>query len=349
MVFATIIASNYQSRAIVLAQSLRSFHPHATLVVLVVDRVPGYSGHWLGMSNVIEMGLADIRLDDLSCDRMRMYYDVTEFCTALKPQLLLTLLETNSTVCYLDPDMLIMDDISDVHTLAEQRSALVTPHCLTQMPRDGYEPDEMVLLRSGVFNLGFLAVSTEMRPFLTWWAAHLEVHCINDHKTGLFVDQKWFDLLPALASSYEVSRDPTLNVAYWNLYERWQEDPERRRPRLFHFSGFHPMLPDGVLTGHFQQTRPLGRNIECISALMDEYSQQLLHSGFETDATKQYGHGSFENEREITQRMRRSYRAAILAGDPGTPRDPWAHAGSDFCEWFDRREDAVSQEGKQSE
>ena len=109
------------------------------------------------------------------------------------------------------------------------------------------------------------------------------------------------------------------------------------------------MLPEGALTGHFRRTRPLGRNGECVTELMNDYVRQLLDSGFEADTARPYGHGSFENGEAITHHMRRSYRAAFLAGGPGIPRDPWAHAGEDFFAWYDRREDAASHVGKQSE
>ena len=37
---------------------------------------------------------------------------------------------------------------------------------------------------------------------------------------GLFVDQRWVDLVPALFDDYVVMKRAGLNVAYWNLHER---------------------------------------------------------------------------------------------------------------------------------
>jgi len=73
-----------------------------------------------------------------------------------------------------------------------------------------------------VYNLGFLAVrgSDVGRAFAEWWSQRLYFFCRDEWQSGLFTDQKWIDLVPALFPGVGVLRAPRFNVASWNLSER---------------------------------------------------------------------------------------------------------------------------------
>jgi hypothetical protein len=92
---------------------------------------------------------------------------------------------------------------------------LQTPH-LTGELDEGYHPTELDILRSGVYNLGFLGLtrSQETMRFLKWWQVRLHDRCLVDLNRGLFVDQRWMDLAPGLFDGVFVLRDPGCNVAY---------------------------------------------------------------------------------------------------------------------------------------
>ena len=103
-------------------------------------------------------------------------------------------------------------------TCLEAHDAVVTPH-LTEPLKDKRKPCDLDILRSGVYNLGFLAVKStkQVRGFIEWWADKLADHCRVAIADGIFVDQKWCDFLPSFVEKVLVDHNPGMNVAYWNL------------------------------------------------------------------------------------------------------------------------------------
>ena len=90
------------------------------------------------------------------------------------------------------------------------------------MPRDGRQPTEQDLLLAGTYNLGFIGVGNTRRG-----AAHARLveraagHRLasSTSRDGFFTDQKWIDFVPGLFDAHLV-KDPSWNVAYWNLATR---------------------------------------------------------------------------------------------------------------------------------
>ena len=166
-----------------------------------------------------------LRLDDIGIDldealRMAAIYDVTELCTAVKPWLLKKLLDQGATVAtYLDPDIKVYTPLDRVEAAAVEHGIVLTPHVTKPMPRDGLSKSETEVLLSGIYNLGFVAVSKQADDFLYFWQARLKRECIVDPQNMRFVDQRWVDFVPGLYP-VDILRDPSYNVAYWNLDHR---------------------------------------------------------------------------------------------------------------------------------
>jgi glycosyltransferase involved in cell wall biosynthesis len=216
MHFCTIVARNYLAYAEVLMAGVTRHHPEADRTVVVVDAVPGEELR----TDLATLLLDDLPLDPGELDRLRSIYDVTELCTAVKPSALTHLLDAGAEVaCYLDPDIVVHAPLVGLEERARAHDVVLTPHVLAPMPDDGLGITERTILLSGVFNLGFVAVGSRSRPFLGFWDERLRRHCLVDHGAGLFTDQRWIDLAPALFD-VAVVRDPGWNVAYWNLHER---------------------------------------------------------------------------------------------------------------------------------
>ena len=217
----TSLTFSYLPRARVLAETLRAAHPDWAIWAVLVDRAP--PGHadraaFAGFDRVMDV-------DELGIDRAWLFrHDLVEACTAVKGAMLRHLLDLGAKiVVYLDPDIAVFHPLASLHERLRHASILLTPH---QVEPDETAPaiadNERAALRYGTYNLGFLGVRNDAagRAFAGWWAARLHEACFDDPEAGLFTDQKYADLVPALFERVGIVRDPGWNVASWNLSRR---------------------------------------------------------------------------------------------------------------------------------
>jgi glycosyltransferase involved in cell wall biosynthesis len=281
----TIIARNYLPYARVLAASVARHNPGTRLTVVVLDD-PECSIRADGAFDVIHA--SELPFDPPSdFYTMAATYDVTELATAVKPWAFAHFFARGASLAiYLDPDTEVFDTLGPLEPMARAHGMILTPHITQSLPQDGKRPDERDLVLSGVYNLGFLALSAETaKTFLPWWRARLRRDCLNDTPRGLFVDQRWMDFAPTLFEP-KILKDPGYNVAYWNLPHRLlARDGDRilvngRPLRFFHYSGFSPRAPH-LLSKH-QQASPRIRLSESpiLAELCGRYAEALEAAGF---------------------------------------------------------------------
>ena len=334
----TIIAKNYLAHARVLAESFQRHHPDGRCFVLVIDETDGYVDPAQEPFVLVRPG--EIGLD--AWDEMRGAYDVMELSTAVKPWLLRHMLREHDDgggIAYLDPDIQVASRMAELEAALAEHAVVLTPHVLHGMPRDGRKPSETDILMAGVYNLGFIGLSgrDDAYAMLDWWSERLLTDCHVAPERGLFVDQRWVDFVPGLVSDLEIFRDPTYNVAYWNLPERaldrngdgWLVDG--RALRFFHFSGYSPDAP-GRLSKH--QDRVQLTEDDALWALCDAYGDALLAAGFDQVRTLPYEHDVLPSGMRLTKGMRALYRAGVEADEcPSSLFAPEGEAA--FVAWLD--------------
>ncbi|MFZ5638489.1 MAG: glycosyltransferase [Pseudomonadota bacterium] len=240
--FFTICAKNFLAYARTLCASVREQHPGARFYVALCDRVDGEIDP---AAEPFEIVLPEqLAIPDFA--GMAERYNITELNTAIKPFVFEYLFEQRDErrIVYLDPDILVLSPLIDVvERLGVDADAILTPHVLA--PAENAEIDDIKMLQLGVYNLGFVALhrTDRVREIVRWWARRLERQCVIDVPNGLFVDQKWANLLPSFIPRTLVLHHPGYNVAYWNLPQRrvvrgdaaWTVNG---RPLVFfHFSG----------------------------------------------------------------------------------------------------------------
>lgn len=306
----TIISRNYLAQARVLAKSFLEHEPQSRFYLLVVDSLPPDAE--------LESGITLLRPEELNLPDFNEFcfkYTLVEFNTAVKPYCLALLMERygEEELVYLDPDILVMKPLDEVRDAFSSGNIVLTPHITRPIPRDGLHPTEADLLFSGVYNLGFIALksSPDTRQFLNWWEERLEEGCTIDTARGLFTDQKWIDLVPSLFPSTVILRDPTYNVAYWNLHERTigrsggKFSVNGSPLTFYHFSGFHPDQPH-LLCKH--QVR--GQKVEQgtpLAELLHLYADLLMEQGYWMATRWPYGYATFDNGLTVHPLLRKLY------------------------------------------
>ena len=337
----TIVARNYLGLARVLEDSFRAAHPDIDFFTLIIDgSAADRSG--CGLTNVLL--IEDLELSPDVSEPMILMYGVTELATALKPATLQLLLNRGYDVAaYFDPDIWVREDVSDIFDQAALSGIVLTPHALQPVPRDGLEIRERGIMQAGIFNLGFIAVGTSAGDFLSWWHERLRIDAVVDFQNALFTDQRWIDWVPALFP-HSISRDPGLNVAYWNLHER----PLTREAggrllaadaplRFFHFSGFDLANPWVLSRFTGDDPRVLVSGDPLLQELCLTYAALLTGAGHESQRSLPYGYAAVPDGPLLTPAVRRVYRDAVIGSlpFPDPPTRPLSEPEA-FSRWFTR-------------
>jgi hypothetical protein len=304
----TIGSRNYLAQAVTLMLSLAQNDPLVRRVLVVSDGVPE------GLSD--DPALAGVALHDGAayCDdlaAMAAYYEPIELNTAIKPFVLRALLAEPgaTTVTYLDPDIVVYRPLERVRAVLDSAGIALTPHLTAPLPGPAL-PNDLGILRSGVYNLGFIGLRAgpEAIAFADWWAGHCRYDCRVAFDEGLFTDQRWVDMAPGFFDSIALLRDPAHNLAYWSLPGHqvgggpgvWEVDGQ---PLVFfHFSGFDPARPD-LLSRH--QTRTEVEPGSPLAAILADYGRRLQANGYGRWSATPYGFLAFADGRRITGLMRR--------------------------------------------
>jgi hypothetical protein len=324
----TIVSANYFHFAWTLAESFFGFHPQDEFHVLLVDRLPDdfvSRDPRVQVHEVEKLGLPSFR-------SLAFKYDITELNTAVKPTFLKSLLDGGAEkIIYFDPDIYLFRPVEMIYEALDNASVVLTPHLLspTTDPEHVYEND---LLVTGVFNLGFVAVSNsaQSRGFLNWWEERCLRFGFEDLRCGLFVDQKWIIHAPCFFDKIDILRHAGCNVAYWNLHERCVSEGEEgymvndNSPLVFfHFSGYKPALSD-QLSGKLR----LAQNIyPTLRKLLLFYGERLQANGAQVYPRYQYAYGQFSDGSLVTTLARRLYSVTM---DQWGDQDPFEVRGDFF-------------------
>ena len=279
LAFFTICSKNFIAYALTLSASIREHHPGAHMYVALCDRLDD-------AFDPAELPFELVQLEQLAIPDlagMTERYNITELNTSIKPFVFEWLFgqRGEQRVVYLDPDILVVSPLEDVdRRLGVDADAILTPHVLDPA-EGGVEIDDIKMLQLGIYNLGFCALhdTPRVREIVRWWQRRLETQCVIDVPNGLFVDQKWADLLPCFIGRTHILQHPGYNVAYWNLQQRhvargpagWTSNGQ---PLVFvHFSG-NSLQDESVFSRHSWQLN--AANVGEINELLREYRTRVF-------------------------------------------------------------------------
>jgi len=152
-----------------------------------------------------------------------------------------------------------------------------------------------------------------------------------------FVDQRWIDFVPGIFDAVVV-RNPTYNVAYWNLdhrHLRWTGsgyEVEGEPLRFFHFSGYRPDAPHLLSRHQGDRPRILLSEWPDVRRLCDAYGAELVANGYGVDDQDPYGIDRLANGLPIDDIVRTYYRdwvTSSLVGEAPPAPDPFDVAGAE--------------------
>lgn len=315
----TIVSRNYFAYALTLRNSFLKNHPGAAFHILIVDTKDD--------SFKINEGVEVTWVEDLNIPNFISYairYDILELNTNVKPTFLLKLLEKYKKVAYIDPDIKVFRPLDIIFDRLTEYSIVLTPHIVSPIT-DGMKPGEIDFLISGQFNLGFIAVNdTEQAiKMLQWWQARCLEQGYNEPTQGLFVDQKWVNLVPCLFSGVYIEKSFGCNMAYWNLHERLlgEKDDELIVNEIeplyfFHFSGL--LLNDENDISKYQNRFNLTQRPD-LRNLFSVYRQELRGNGHSSFQKIKYGFSNFSDGKFISLISRRLYTISEFPVESDNP------------------------------
>lgn len=304
----TIVSRNYMHYARTLMDSVAQYAPDADRVVGLCDK-PGdfdFSG-----DNFEILEMASLPVPDI--EKFIFRYTILELNTAIKPYVISALFAQGyEKVIYFDPDIRVYRSLDQMLSLLDEHQMLLTPH-LTGPLDDDKMPAELTILVSGSYNLGYIGLrnTPEMQQFAHWWEDKLHKDCVVDLERGLFVDQKWMDLVPGMYSGVFINRNPGWNVAYWNLKHRSVSEADGEftvngEPlQFFHYSGFSGAAK--TLSKHQDRYTKQSAG-PAVEKLCGGYASMLEANGMAETSRIPYAYGTFADGTPIPDFARYIYR-----------------------------------------
>jgi len=310
----TIISKNYLPHARVLTETFLKNNPNGKVYVLLVDNIDNKFNpkkEKFSLINIEEIGIKNL-------ESFCFKYTILEQNTGAKAHLLKYLFEKYKLkkLAYFDPDIIFTNNLENLWKLLDEKSIVLTPH-LTEPIKDGKHPSEFDILRSGSYNLGFIALSYNetTTKLLDWWIPHLLESGYSDVGKGLFTDQKWIDLVPSIFDDVYIIRHPGYNVAYWNLMQRDVKistdktiSVNNKPMYFFHFSGFSPENMENVSK---HQNRFGLKNIENVRPVFELFRDLLVEKGYFESKDWKCKFDYFDNGIKIPNLARKVYAEAI--------------------------------------
>jgi hypothetical protein len=314
----TIVAKNYIPLANILGDSIKEKNGSVEFKIFVADEIENDVNELSSNFQLIESQKLNIP-DFFS---LAFKYNLTEFCTAIKPFCFEFLLDSGyNKIVYFDPDIYVFSSLLPIINNLDNASIILTPHLTeSQDLYTGHWP-EGGLSNSGIYNLGFLALKNSEIGcnLISWWKNRTITMCYIEPREGYFTDQKLMDFVPALFNDVLIEKNIGFNVALWNVHERKIEKKDdlyyvayRSKTSsgmdlltFVHFSNLHFPLYDNFDDFH---PFPLDAYSDFLE-LTYFYSQKLKEYNFLNILSKfPYTFDYFSNGEKISKIHRRIFR-----------------------------------------
>lgn len=211
--YCSLASLRYLPTVLTAAKSLQRCSPLASIYILVIDISPRDIFKLQSLlPEVNYLSLEDVRPSlDFSCN----IYNDLEFCCSLKPFLIQHIFSVSHLdyLIYFDSDSYFVQSPEKFFPTLPNSEIYLFSHLVLSNINS-----ELLALRHGLFNAGFLIVSSSASNFIQWWIERCVSHCFLEPNQNIFVDQNWLSLVPLLFDSVSIVTHPhSFNVGYWNI------------------------------------------------------------------------------------------------------------------------------------
>lgn len=303
----TISSKNFIAHARTMIKSVAANNTDCDYFFLLADEIENKFNRNEEPFEVVEA--RELGIDKF--EEMAFKYDIVEFNVSLKPFLIKWLLQKGyKKVLYFDADIMVCHRLDVITDLLDHNSIIITPHILSPIPvEDSFNFREAGFLKDGTYNLGFIAVSKtdETETFLNWWSLKCADECYREVETGLFVDQKWIDLVPTLFSGVHILKHPGCNIGYWNFHERKLRGlivNDNKPVLFFHFSGLDIENIDQI--SKYQDCYTLTSRTD-LKEIFENYKKCVQANGYNEAKDLTYKYGKYDNGVKIGSIARRLF------------------------------------------
>ena len=252
---------------------------------MVDELQDGFDYSFLSAFEIITLTSLDIEEYEFIVGR----YNIKELNTTVKPSYFHHIFKKYKAdkVIYLDPDILVKSSFKEVIKLLNKKNIILTPQILSPLGGE-LTLNDFQLLRDGIFNLGFLALSNykAVRKFLDFWHQRVVRFGFGNSAEGMFYDQLWVNYVPVFYDNYYILKHHGYNMANWNMHERQLTQSydgsyivnKEYDLRFFHFSGYSHAQPE-IIASYSNRFDFIQR--PDVKPLFDTYNQLLIKNGIE--------------------------------------------------------------------
>lgn len=321
----TIVAKNYIGLGQILGKSFQKHNPDIDFRIYVSDEFDSIPNNLPKEVIIAKDIVKDITPQQWQ--NMSFKYDLTEFCTSIKPYCFEHIFDAGyDKAYYFDPDIFVFSSIKEISKSLDNHSMTLTPQIAGIHVHYTGEHKEWAMNVNGIFNLGFCGIRNNSWGKLTveWWKERLRDNAFMDRSVGEFTDQKWMDWMPGfLSDELYIQKSLGMNMAPWNFFERkvakgedgkWHvsyrtdDNPQRDDLLVFvHFAGYdYSKLKQGIIVR--KRIEDL-HEYEDVNKIGEIYRDAIVADAsiFDSFINQPYSYGTYDNGVSIPNFHRRLY------------------------------------------
>lgn len=198
----------------------KDYLPRIPIIQNSLNQYSNSEIHVLVCSNKVPKSTKKITYYSLEAIKDKPPYNINSdgFRWALKGPFILKLLSKLERVIYIDSDIWFFSNPEFLFSILKNTGLLLTPHRRNFDPFHNKETFYLHLT-DGLFNAGFIGASRLGIPALKYWQHLCYFKMEKDSSRGLFVDQRYLDLVFILFyKKIKILDHPGCNVARWNIH-----------------------------------------------------------------------------------------------------------------------------------